>query len=136
MLNDVKVLAWLAHLTAEADAEAVVDYDRVIKGLEMLTRPHMQQYHGKNGRLKDLYPERPVNRSEYCPRNWLKSARSRPSPKELICSVRPSLNDRFRLEAAGQIIELRQAENDPKETFIYVRATLVTRHRRQRRRQK
>ncbi len=44
-------------MTVEADAEAVVDYDRVIKGLEMLTRPHMQQYHGKNGRLKDLYPE-------------------------------------------------------------------------------
>ncbi len=26
--------------------------------------------------------------------------------------------DRFRLEAAGQIIELRQAENDPKRTFV------------------
>ncbi len=24
---------------------------------------------------------------------------------------------RFRLETAGQVIELRQAENDPKETF-------------------
>ncbi len=38
---------------------------------------------------------------------------SRHSSKEFICSVRPSLNDRFRLGAAGQIIELRQAENDP-----------------------
>ena len=35
---------------------------------------------------------------------------SRHSSKEFICSVRPSLNDRFRLEAAG--------ENDPKETLI------------------
>ncbi len=39
---------------------------------------------------------------------------SRHSSKEYICSVRPSLNDRFRLTAAGQVIESRQAENDPK----------------------
>ncbi len=38
---------------------------------------------------------------------------SRHSSKEFICSVRPSLNDRYRLGAAGQIIELRQGENDP-----------------------
>jgi hypothetical protein len=43
----------------------------------------------------------------------LLSAKSRPSSKEFICSVRSSLNDRFRLEAAGQIMELRRAENDP-----------------------
>ncbi len=67
--------------------------------------------------------------------DWPLLGESRHSSKEFICSVRPSLNDRFRLGAAAQIIELRQAENDPKETFIYVRATLVTRHRRQRRRQ-
>ena len=42
---------------------------------------------------------------------------SRHSSKEFICSVRPSLNDRSRLGAAGQIIELRQAENDPKQTW-------------------
>ena len=42
---------------------------------------------------------------------------SRHSSKEFICSVRPSLNDRFRLGAAGQIIELRQAENDPFQPF-------------------
>ncbi len=36
-----------------------------------------------------------------------------------MCSVRPFLNDRFRLGAAGQIIELRQAENDPLQSFIY-----------------
>ncbi len=41
---------------------------------------------------------------------------SRHSSKEFICSVRPSLSDRFRLGAVGQIIELRQAENDPFET--------------------
>ncbi len=38
---------------------------------------------------------------------------SRHSSKEFICSVRRSFNDRFRLGAAGQIIELPQAENDP-----------------------
>ncbi len=42
---------------------------------------------------------------------------SRHSSKEFICSVRPSLNDRFRLETAGQVMELRQAENDPEQTF-------------------
>jgi len=34
----------------------------------------------------------------------LLSAKSRPSSKELICSVRPSLNDRFRLQAAVHIL--------------------------------
>jgi len=38
---------------------------------------------------------------------------SRHSSKEFICSVRPSLNDRFRLQAAVQALEFRQAENDP-----------------------
>ncbi len=42
---------------------------------------------------------------------------SRHSSKEFICSVRPSLNGRSRLGAAGQIIELRQAENDPLPPF-------------------
>ena len=42
---------------------------------------------------------------------------SRHSSKEFICSVRSSLNDRFRLGAAGQIMKLRQAENDPERTF-------------------
>ncbi len=32
----------------------------------------------------------------------LLSAKSRPSSKEFICSVRPFLNDRFRLGAAGR----------------------------------
>ncbi len=42
---------------------------------------------------------------------------SRHSSKEFICSVRPSLNDRFRLGAAGQIMKLRPAENDPEQTL-------------------
>ncbi len=40
--------------------------------------------------------------------------------KRETLSQRP--NDRFRLEAAGQIIELRQAENDPLRTFRAVPA--------------
>ncbi len=42
------------------------------------------------GKIKGR-PERPL------------SAKSRPSSKEFICSVRPSLNDRFRLEADVQL---------------------------------
>ena len=38
---------------------------------------------------------------------------SRHSSKEFICSVRPSLNDRFRLEADGRVIGRRQAAADP-----------------------
>ncbi len=46
-------------------------------------------------------------------RERLLSAKSRPSSKEFICSVRPSLNDRFRLEADGRVIGRRQAAADP-----------------------
>ncbi len=49
--------------------------------------------------------------------DWPLLGGSRHSSKEFICSVRPSLNDRFRLGADGQIIELRQAENDPFPSF-------------------
>ncbi len=42
---------------------------------------------------------------------------SRHSSMELICSDRPSLNDRFRLETDGRVIGRRQAAADPEQTF-------------------
>ncbi len=60
-------------------------------------------------------------------RERLLTAKSRPSSKEFICSVRPSLNDRYRLRAAGQALEFRQAATDPKAD---IRARhLLPRHR-------
>ncbi len=43
---------------------------------------------------------------------------SRHSSKEFIYSVRPSLNDRFRLEADRRLLEFPQAGNDPQLTFV------------------
>ncbi len=45
------------------------------------------------------------------------SAKSGSSWIRRQCSDDVSLNDRYRLGAAGQVIELRQAENDPKPSF-------------------
>ncbi len=52
------------------------------------------------------------------------AAKSRPSSKEFICSVRPSLNDRFRLQAAVQALEFRQAATDPLRTFAPTRVSI------------
>ncbi len=48
---------------------------------------------------------------------WLLSATSGSSWIRRQWSDDVSLNDRYRLEAASQIIELRQAENDPRRSF-------------------
>ncbi len=52
LLNDAQVLGWLRRLADEADAEAIVDYDKVVKGLVGLSVPTLADYWG-NGRLKD-----------------------------------------------------------------------------------
>ncbi len=43
MLSNAKVIAWLARLASEADAEALIDYDQVIKGLVKMKQPHMAE---------------------------------------------------------------------------------------------
>ncbi len=52
--------------------------------------------------------------------DWPLLGESRHSSKEFICSVRPSLNDRFRLTAALQLVEKtppQQAATGHEETF-------------------
>ncbi len=62
LLNDPKVLAWLGRLTDEADAEAVVDYDGVVKSLAGLKMPTLPDY-WENGRLRDPETLSPVERA-------------------------------------------------------------------------
>ncbi len=52
MSSDAYVIAHLARLKDEADAEVIVDYDRVVKQLDTLCIPTLADY-WKNGRLKD-----------------------------------------------------------------------------------
>ena len=62
LVNDPKVLAWLSRLAEEADAEAVVDYDRVVKDLAGLKIPTLPDY-WKDGQLRDpetLSPDSPM----------------------------------------------------------------------------
>ena len=52
--------------------------------------------------------------------DWPLLGESRHSSKEFICSVRPSLNDRSRLGAAGRqrhLVELRASENGHLRTY-------------------
>lgn len=62
LVNDPKVLAWLGRLTDEADAEAVVDYDRVVKDLAGLKIPTLPDY-WKDGQLRDPETLSPVERA-------------------------------------------------------------------------
>ncbi len=64
MLSNVKVIAWLAwlarltrlaRLASEANAEALIDYDQVIKGLVKMKQPHMAEFHKHDGSLKQPF---------------------------------------------------------------------------------
>ncbi len=55
MLSNAKVIAWLARLASEANAEALIDYDQVIKGLVKMKQPHMAEFHKHDGSLKQPF---------------------------------------------------------------------------------
>ncbi len=57
------------------------------------------------------------DRTDLVKSDWLKTTRSGSSWIRRQWSDDVSLNDRYRLQAAVQIIELRQAENDPFRTL-------------------
>ncbi len=55
LLDDAVVLAELSDLKRAADAEAIVDYDQVIKGLVKMKQPHMAEFHKHDGSLKQPF---------------------------------------------------------------------------------